>query len=134
MKEHIEYACEKSGITLNELADMLRFDCDYFSAVLENEDLEYRQLRKIADMLNCHFKSYFLFPDGRMVLAARYSDMIRFALKRAKLYISQFAPMTGCSAKNFYEKLKRNKFTQKDLRYYAEIIGCKYIFEFEPKK
>ena len=129
LKKAMEYACSRVNMSLSDLALALETEYDVLLSKIESETFEYKELVKIAEILKCEYNAYFLFPDGSK--ASRYNDMIKFAINRAKTCIRNFASHAGYSPAGFYAKLNRNKFTQTELKEYAEKLGCKYISKFK---
>ena len=53
-------------------------------------------------------------------------EKIRIILGRRNMTLAELAEKTGQSRQNFYNKLSRDNFTEKDLRAIADALGCEY--------
>lgn len=53
------------------------------------------------------------------------------ALEKAGVTMAELAEKLGYSNQNLFMRIKRNKFTDEELKQIAEILGCKYVCYFE---
>ena len=60
-----------------------------------------------------------------------FSEKIRILLIKKNIGISELAKMLDCTASNITNKLKRDNFSEKELKSIAEALGCKFEGYFE---
>ena len=53
------------------------------------------------------------------------------ALEKSGITMGELAERLGYSKQNLFMRIKRNKFTDDELKQIAEILGCKYVCYFE---
>lgn len=61
------------------------------------------------------------------------SEKIRAVMRRKGKTGKEFAAELGCSWQNVYLKLKRNNWSDEDLKKYAGVLGCDYEVTFIDK-
>ena len=59
-------------------------------------------------------------------MALSMGEKIKVVLGRRNMTFGELADKTGQSRQNLSNKMKRNNFTEKDLRQIAEALGCTY--------
>lgn len=57
--EQIKIICKRQKITLTSVANKLGITIQYFSNKLAKNNFEEAELRKIAEIINCEYHSYF---------------------------------------------------------------------------
>lgn len=60
-----------------------------------------------------------------------FEDIIRVALVRKKMSLTELAVKVGMSQPNFSKKLKKNNFNETDMRKIAEALDMELILELE---
>ncbi|MGN0614386.1 MAG: hypothetical protein ACI4JB_10875 [Porcipelethomonas sp.] len=130
IKHKVIDACLRADVDILRLAVVFGRDKKLMMKKLDEDVLTYKELTKISDILNCHYKSYFLYDDNVKICAGEFNDMVRYAINRSGTCIRKFAADIGYSPAGLYAKLNRNKFTQSDLYGYGRVLGCKFISEF----
>lgn len=58
------------------------------------------------------------------------SEQIKILCVKLGISVSELARKTGNSPQAFGQKMKREGFTPKELKYLAEAVGCKYETSF----
>lgn len=61
------------------------------------------------------------------------SEKIKILLLKNKMSVVDLAKESGTSAQNFYNKLARDNFSEKELQEIADIVGCKLEIKFITK-
>lgn len=62
------------------------------------------------------------------------SEQIKILINRKGMSISEVAEKAGWKQSNFSNKLKRNNFSEADLRKIAEALDCDLVISFEEIK
>lgn len=67
IKQKVEVACKIAGITVTELGKRLGMSQQSISNRLKTGKFTQKELEKMADILECEYHSYFIFPNGNKV-------------------------------------------------------------------
>lgn len=61
------------------------------------------------------------------------SEKIKILLLKHKMSVAELARKNGTSAQNFYNKLARDNFSEKELQEIADIVECNLEIKFITK-
>ena len=66
-KEQIKAALAYAGISMRQLAERLETSNQNLSQKAKRETLTDQELKQIANILDCEYKCYFEFKDGKQI-------------------------------------------------------------------
>ena len=126
---------KRKNITETELARRLNIFPQSLSNKMKRDNFTQNDLMKIAEELNCTYKSMFVINETEEIIGddtrAGSVEKIRIALiKRGNITEAKLAERLGMSPQNLNQKMKRDNFTQNDLDKIATVLGCSYKSTF----
>ncbi|HBG0426732.1 TPA: helix-turn-helix transcriptional regulator [Clostridioides difficile] len=67
------------------------------------------------------------------MMSISFGEKIKIILKRKNMTIGELAEKTGQTRQNLSNKFSRDNFSEKEIREFAEILGCEFDFYFTIK-
>lgn len=130
IKQRVKLICDKSEITMSELAGRIGVAASPFSLRLKTGKFTKAELEKLAEEAGCKYVCYFKFDNGMEFMADSIGQQIKDSLEHIEMSATELGRKLGLTQQAMSKRMSIGKFTQADLETIAGYMGCEYVSEF----
>lgn len=130
IRQRVKLVCDKSQITMAELAERIGMSASSFSLRLKTGKFTKSELEQIAEKAGCKYVCAFRLSNDVEFSAASIGQQIKDTLEYIDMSAAELGRKMGLTQQAMSMRMIIGKFTQIDLEKIAGYMGCDYISEF----